>query len=306
LKFRFIDEQRITYPVRLLCKTLGVSSSGYYSWRRRGPSHRAETDRQLQRRICHIHEESRRLYGSPKIHAQLRQEGICCSRKRVIRLMRQGGISSRRRRCFKRTTRRNAAHPVAPNRLNQHFQATRPDQVWLADITYVPTGEGWLYLAVVMDLFSRRVLGWAMDAHMTEALTHRALMMAVTTRKTLPGQVMHHSDRGSQYTSAGYQALLAKQQMQVSMSGVGNCYDNAPMESFFSLLKTELIHHERYDSRHTARTSIFAYIETFYNRRRIHGAIAFMTPFAFEQQWRRTTSRMVVVPGSSLSFPTVH
>lgn len=273
-----------------LCKTLGVSRSGYYGWRQRSPSHRAKRDQELQRRIYRIHQESRGLYGSPKIHEQLRQEGIRCSRKRVIRLMRQRSISSRRRRCFKRTTRRNRADPVAPNRLKQCFEAKRPDQIWLADITYVPTDEGWLYLAAVMDLFSRRILGWAMAARMTDALTHRALSMAVSTRNSLPAQLIHHSDRGSQYTSATYRALLAKQKMQVSMSGVGNCYDNAPIESFFSLLKTELIHHERYDSRQSARTSIFDYIESFYNPTRIHSALAYMSPLAFELRWRQIDS----------------
>ncbi len=251
-------------------------------------------DQQLQRRIGQIHRASRGLYGSPKIHEQLRQEGMCCSRKRVIRLMRQAGISSRRCRCFKRTTCRNPAHPVAPNQLNQHFKVEQLDQVWLADITYVPTAEGWLYLAVVMDLCSRRILGWAMAARMSTRLTRSALTMAISTRKILPAQVTHHSDRGSQYTGADYQVLLAKAQMQVSMSGVGNCYDNAPMESFFSLLKTELVHHERYASRRAARTSIFDYIEAFYNRKRIHGAIDYMAPVVFEQQWQRTTSRTVV------------
>ena len=274
-----------------MCQVLGVSSSGYYEWRRRGPSHRAQFDQRLQRRICRIHQESRQRYGSPKIHEQLRQEGIRCGRNRVIRLMRLANISSKRRRRYTCTTRRNAAHPVAPNRLQQRFATTQPNQVWLADITYVPTAEGWLYLAVVMDLYSRRILGWAMDARMSEALAHKALKMAVSTRKTIPDKIMHHSDRGSQYTSADYQALLAKQKMQVSMSGVGNCYDNAPMESFFSLLKTELVHHERYRSRRAARTSIFDYIEVFYNRKRIHGSIAYMTPVAFEQQWRCTAAR---------------
>ena len=287
--------------MRFMCLVLGVSRSGFYSWRQRGPSNRKQSDQQLQRRICHIHQESRECYGSPKIYKQLRQEGIRCGRNRIIRLMRLANISSKRRRRTKCTTRRNAAHPVAPNRLKQRFVATRPNQVWLADITYVPTAEGWLYLAVVMDLFSRRILGWAMDARMTEALPHKALMMAVSTRKTLPDKVMHHSDRGSQYTSADYQALLAKQKMRVSMSGVGNCYDNAPMESFFSLLKTELIHHEHYDSRLAARTSIFDYIETFYNRKRIHGSIAYMTPMAFEEQWRCTASQTKRTPALAMS-----
>ena len=281
---------RSEYPVAFMCRVLGVTSSGYYAWRSRGPSRRAEADRVLQRRIEEIHQASRGIYGSPKIHEQLRQEGIRCSRKRVIRLMRCANISSKRKRCYKRTTRRNAAHPVAPNHLNQQFKAMAPNQVWLADITYIPTGEGWLYLATIMDLFSRRILGWAMDARMTASLTNKALTMAVNTRQQVPDKLLHHSDRGSQYTSGDYQTLLGQHKMLASMSGVGNCYDNAPMESFFSLLKTELVHHERYPTRTIARTSIFEYIESFYNRQRIHGAISYMTPISFERQWRRTTS----------------
>ena len=285
MKFKFIDRHRSDYPVVCMCRVLGVSSSGYYAWRQRGPSHRAQGDQVLLRRIQHIHQESRGIYGSPKIHERLRQAGIGCSRKRVIRLMKLANISSKRRRSHKRTTRRNGAHPVAPNRLKQQFEATKPNQIWLTDITYIRTEQGWLYLAVVLDLFSRRIVGWSMDARMTEALTHKALTMAIASRQEMPDNLLHHSDRGSQYTSADYQALLAQNNMLASMSGVGNCYDNAPMESFFSLLKTELVHHERYSSRRDARTSIFDYIEVFYNRKRIHGAIGYMTPISFEKHW---------------------
>jgi putative transposase len=231
-----------------------------------------------------IHAESRGVYGSPKIHQQLRQEGWRCSRKRIIRLMRQAKLQAKRQRGWKRTTRRNPTHPAAANQLQQHFVATRPNQIWLADLTYVPSGEGWLYLATVMDLFSRRIVGWAMAAHMSDALTQQALRMALTSRTVSPQQLLHHSDRGSQYTSAAYQRLLADHQIHVSMSGVGNCYDNAPMESFFSLLKTELVYHERYPTRQAARTSLFDYIEVFYNRQRIHGALGYLTPHHFEQQ----------------------
>jgi transposase InsO family protein len=285
MKFKFIDRYRSDYPVVCMCRVLGVSSSGYYAWRQRGPSRRAEMDQVLQRRIQRIHQESRGIYGSPKIHERLRQEGIRCSRKRVIRLMKLANISSRRRRSYKHTTRRNVAHPVAPNRLKQQFVATKPNEIWLTDITYIRTEEGWLYLAAVLDLFSRRILGWSMAARMTETLTHKALQMAIASRQEMPDNLLHHSDRGSQYTSADYQALLVQNNMLASMSGVGNCYDNAPMESFFSLLKTELVHHERYSSRRDARTSIFDYIEVFYNRKRIHGAIGYMTPTSFEQRW---------------------
>jgi len=225
-----------------MCKALGVSSSGYYAWRRRPLSRRAEADQVLQRRIEAIHAASRGIYGSPKIHARLQQEGLNCSRKRVIRLMRQAHVCAKRQRCFKRTTQCDPAHTPAPNRLKQSFVATQPNQVWLADISYVRTAEGWLYLAAVMVLYSRRILGWAMNASMSDALTQRALTMALARRPLKPQHLIHHSDRGSQYTSGSYQDLLGRHQLQVSMSGTGNCYDNAPMESFFSLLKTELAH----------------------------------------------------------------
>ena len=266
-----------------MCQTLGVSTSGYYAWHSRRPSRRAESDQALQRRITTIHTESRGIYGSPKIHQQLRQEGWRCSRKRVVRLMRQAKLRAKRHRCCQRTTRRNPAQPAAPNQLQQHFVATCPNQIWLADLTYVPTAEGWLYLATVMDLFSRRIVGWAMAAHMTDELTQQALRMALAQRTVSPQQLLHHSDRGSQYTSAAYQQLLADRQVRVSMSSVGNCYDNAPMESFFALLKTELVYHERYLTRQAARTSLFDYIEAFYNRQRIHSALGYLSPHHFEQ-----------------------
>jgi putative transposase len=231
-----------------------------------------------------IHAASRGVYGSPKIHQQLRQEGWRCSRKRVIRLMRQANLCAKRQRCFKRSTRRNPAHPVAPNQLKQRFVAACPNQIWLADLTFIPTDEGWLYLATVMDLFSRRIIGWAMAARMTDELSQQALRMALLQRPVSPQPLLHHSDQGSQYTSAAYQRLLAAHHIQVSMSGVGNCYDNAPMESFFSLLKMELVYHERYATRQAAKTSIFDYIEVFYNRQRMHSALGYLSPDQFEQQ----------------------
>jgi putative transposase len=274
-----------------MCKTLCVSSSGYYAWRRRPLSRRAKVDQVLQRRIKAIHAESRGIYGSPKIHALLQQEGLNCSRKRVIRLMRQADLRAKRQRCFKRTTQRDPAHSAAPNRLKQNFVATQPNQVWLADITYIRTAEGWLYLAAVMDLYSRRILGWAMNSRMSDMLTQRALTMALERRPIKPQQLIHHSDRGTQYTSGSYQELLGRHQVQVSMSGTGNCYDNAPMESFFSLLKTELVYHERYATRQAARTSLFDYIEVFYNRQRIHGSTDYLSPAAYEARWLHSSSQ---------------
>ena len=285
----------------MLCRALGVSTSGYYAWRSRRPSQRAESDQALQRRITTIHAESRGIYGSPKIHQQLRQEGWRCSRKRVIRLMRQAKLRAKRHRCCKRTTRRNPSHPAAPNQLKQHFVATCPNQIWLADLTFIPTAEGWLYLATVMDLFSRRIVGWAMAARMTDELTQQALRMALAQRTVSPQQLLHHSDRGSQYTSAAYQQLLADQQVLVSMSSVGNCYDNAPMESFFSLLKTELVYHEQYATRQVARTSIFDYIEVFYNRQRIHSALGYLSPEHFEQQFLARHDSTTATAGSAAS-----
>lgn len=273
-----------------MCQVLDVSTSGYYDWRDRPPSRREQQDKVLLRQIQKIHQAGRGTYGSPKIHKVLRQMGYRCGRNRVIRLRKQAGLQAKRLRCFKRTTRRNQADAIAPNLLKQRFVATAPNQIWLADITCVPTQEGWLYLAAVLDLFSRRVVGWAMDDHMRDELTQKALQMAIRQRSPRLENLVHHSDRGSQYTSGEYQALLADHGITVSMSGTGNCYDNAPMESFFSLLKTELVHHERYQTRQEAKTSLFDYIECFYNRQRIHGSIDFMSPERFEQRWRQTTA----------------
>ena len=273
-----------------MCQVLNVSTSGYYDWQERPPSKREQQDKILLRQIQKIHQAGRGTYGSPKIHKVLRQMGYRCGRNRVIRLRKQAGLRANRMRCFKRTTRRNQADAAAPNLLKQRFEAKAPNQIWLADITGIPTQEGWLYLAAVLDLFSRRVVGWAMDDHMRDELTQNALEMAIHQRSPGLENLMHHSDRGSQYTSGEYQALLADHGITVSMSGTGNCYDNAPMESFFSLLKTELVHHERYQTRQEAKISLFDYIECFYNRQRVHSSIDFMSPERFEQRWRQTTA----------------
>jgi len=284
--FAFIDDHRQSYPIVLLCKALGISASDYYAWRRRPLSRRAEGDCVLQRRIAAIHAASRGIYGSPKIHAQLQQEGLACSRKRVIRLMRQAHVCAKRQRCFKRTTRRNPAHTPAPNRLEQHFAAAQPDQVWLADITYICTAEGWLYLAAVMDLFTRAIVGWSMADHLQATLVEQALLMALGRRRPT-GNVLHHSDQGSQYTSDLIQSLLAAHHIQVSMSGVGNCYDNAPMESFFGRLKTECVT-APFATRAEARLVIFEHIEVWYNRQRLHSALGFLSPATFEQRHYET------------------
>lgn len=296
MKFQFIAMHRQSYPVRAMCAVLGVSPSGYYAWRGRRRSRRSREDEALLAQLQALHQASRQVYGSPKLHQALRRQGIRCSRKRVIRLMRQAGMRAKRQRCYKRTTQRNRNHTAAPNQLQQRFQAPAPNRVWLSDITLIATQEGWLYLAVVMDLFSRRIIGWSMAERMTEALTQQALRMAIRQRSPLLGnkeaQLLHHSDQGSQYTSRNYQALLAQHGLTVSMSSTGNCYDNAPPESFFASLKTELVYHQRYQTRQQAKTELFAYMEGFYNRQRIHGALGYLSPAEYERHWYSTASMM--------------
>lgn len=282
MSYRFIQEHQATYPVRMMCRVLQVSPSGYYRWCKQPQSQRAQQDQYLLGHIKMVHEQSRQIYGSPKIQQALRQQGIRCGRNRVMRLMRQAGLVSKRPRCFTRTTQANPQHRYAPNQLQQNFATTAPNQVWLSDITYIATAEGWLYLATVLDLYSRRIVGWAMAAHMTDSLTCQALQMALRQRKPQAHTLLHHSDRGSQYTSATFQQLLADHHITVSMSGTGNCYDNAPMESFFAQLKTEWVYHCRYPSRQAAKTSIFAYIEGFYNTQRLHSALDYCSPTQLE------------------------
>jgi putative transposase len=284
--------------VKVMCHCLGLSSSGYYSWRGRPQSHRAQANEELLDEIRAIHQAGRGTYGSPKVHQILRKRGKHCSRKRVARIMRLNGIVAKRQRIFKRTTRQHASRPVAANHLSQQFTTTQPNQVWLADITYIRTKEGWLYLAAVIDLFSRQIIGWSMSKRMMDDLTLTALQMAVRKRLRSSldpaSKLMHHSDRGSQYTSKDYQRLLTQYGIQVSMSSTGNCYDNAPMESFFALLKTELVHHERYATRQEARTSVFDYIEVFYNRQRVHSAIDYQTPAEYESCWCKSAEKVEI------------
>jgi transposase InsO family protein len=276
-----MSEHEVKYRVRSMCRVLNVSASGYYAWRRRRPSRRAEANAALVEQIRDIHRASRRTYGSPRVHAALRRRGLACGRNRVARLMRREGLVGRspRRRC-PRTTQSAPGNPVAPNVLAQDFTAERPDQKWVADITYVDTAEGWLYLAPVLDLFSRKVVGWSMSNHLYSSLVEDALHMAATRRRPAPG-LLHHSDRGTQYTSAAYQQQLADLQCQVSMSRTGNCYDNAVMESFFSTLKSECLTGQ-FQTRAQARTAIFEFIEVWYNRHRLHSSLGYLSPEEFE------------------------
>ena len=278
MRFRLIEDQRDVWPVRVMCDALGVSPSSYYAWRSRPESPRKIANRELLVDIRRVHTDHRGRYGAPRIHAELRAEGRTVSRKRVERIMRRHGIRARVPRRYRVcTTDSKHSLPVAANLLDRNFVAEKPNQVWLADITYIPTGEGWLYLAVILDLFTRKVVGWAMREHMRAELTMAALTMAIQRRRPGPGLV-HHSDRGSQYAAGDYCNILQAATITQSMSRKGNCWDNAPMESFFGTLKTELVHQRDYPDRDTARRDLFAYIEAYYNRRRIHSALGYITP----------------------------
>lgn len=268
-----------------MCQILGVSRSGFYAWKRCPESVRAREDRRLTERIEAVHRHSRRTYGSPRVHAQLRADGERCGKNRIARLMRQAGIRSKVARKFRPTTQSSHSLPVAANQLNQNFWVEAPNAVWVADITFIHTRQGWLYLASILDLYSRMVVGWAMDKTLSRQLALDALEMALRRRRPEAGLV-HHSDRGGQYCSYEFQKRLQAVGMICSMSRRGDCYDNAVMESFFHTLKTELVHHHAYQSRKEARASIFDYIEVFYNRQRLHSSIGYRTPTELERQFQ--------------------
>lgn len=287
MKFAFVKRERQRYPLWLLCRALGVSVSGYYRWHKQQgvvTAHQ-KANQQLTAAIHTIHASSYGTYGSPRVHAQLRAEGWSCSKQRVERLMRRTGLRGKcKRRARPLTTQSQHSLPVAENLLNRKFVATQPNQKWTGDITYIPTAQGWLYLAVILDLFSRKVVGWAMDTTMSADLVKRALQSALTTRR--PGKgLLHHTDRGSQYASHPYQKLLQGQHIQVSMSRRGDCYDNAVTESFFASLKVERVRDQRYASPAEAKLDIFRYIEVFYNRCRLHSTLGYLSPDQFEQRF---------------------
>jgi putative transposase len=287
MKFQFIDDHQQEWPVRVLCGALQVSPSGYYAWRSRPESPRASANRRLLEDVRRLHVQHHGRYGSPRMHAALRAESRSVGRGRIERLMRRHGIRAAASRRFRpATTDSRHGLPVAPNLLEQRFAASIPNQVWLADITYVPTGEGWLYLAAVLDLATRKVVGWAMRDHLRTELAATALLMAMQRQRPPPGLV-HHSDRGSQYAAGEYRQLLGDAGFRASMSRTGNCYDNAPMESFFHTLKVELVHQRRWATRDKARRELFAYIEGYYNRQRLHSALGYLAP---EQAERRMAS----------------
>ena len=282
MSFRFIEDHRDSYSVRLMCAVLEVSPAGYYAWRERPASERVAANTTLLAAIRRVHHDSGSRYGSPRVHAVLRAQGRGVSRGRFERLMRRHGIraimASPRR---VRTTDSRHGLPIAPNLVNRNFTAAAANRIWLADITYIPTAEGWLYLAAIMDLFSRKIVGWAMRDHMQVELASSALAMAIQQQRPEAG-LIHHSDRGVQYASRDYRDALSAAGITASMSRKADCYDNAPMESFFHTLKTELVHHREYQTRAEAQRDIFAFIAGFYNRARLHSAIGYIAPIEVE------------------------
>jgi putative transposase len=284
VRYRFIQAEKAVYPVGVLCRVLDVARSGFYAWCQRPMSMRAQENQGLVTHIRACYQASRGRYGSPRVHQDLRAHGLQVGRHRVARLMRLHGLCSvSRRRAWRRPVMAAPAIAVA-NALRRQFVATRPNQKWAGDITYVPTRQGWLYVAVLMDLYSRRIVGWAMDDQATTTLTLSALEMALQQR-SVPVGLLHHSDRGSQYGAVAYQQRLAACGIQCSMSRPGNCWDNAVVESFFATLKTELlVNAHPYPTRQDVRTAIFEYVEGFYNRSRRHSTLGYLSPVEFEQR----------------------
>jgi putative transposase len=282
MKFPFISENRGIFRVGRMCNVLDVSRSGYYFWLKRPESLRKKVNRKLALQIRVIHNQKfKKVYGSPRIHKELSDKGVSCSRNRVARIMKQEGIRAIVPRKYKATTDSKHNLPVAPNLLKQVFDVKEPNKVWLADITYIATVEGWLYLASIMDLGSCRIKGWSMNKRITKELTLDALKMAICNYPATEG-IIHHSDRGSQYASLDYQKHLKDNGLIGSMSRKGNCWDNAPIESFFHTLKTEWVYRFKYKTRQEAKTSLFDYIEIFYNRQRRHSALQYMNPCQYE------------------------
>ncbi len=284
MRFACISTEKAFAPVATLCRVLEVTRSGYYAWLARGPSDHAADDQKLALEIAAVHKASGDTYGSPRVHAELLAKGFDVSRKRVARIMSELGLRSRRKRRFKATTDSKHALPVADNVLDRQFEVDAPDVAWVTDITYVWTDEGWLYLAAILDLFSRRVVGHAMSERIDRALVIEALRVAVGRRAPNAG-LLHHSDRGSQYASGDYQDALRDRGVVCSMSRKGNCWDNAVAESFFATLKTECIYARRFATRAEAREAIFDFIEAFYNRRRLHSTLGYVSPMEFEMKF---------------------
>jgi putative transposase len=284
MKFQFIESHQATWPIAIQCRVLAVSRSGYYAWRKRSPSRSSQRREDLTRRILQVHQRRHQgCYGSPRIQQELVAEGCPCNRKTVAKLMKKAGIQASTVRKFRvQTTDSNHGHAVAENLVNRNFTPSGKNIAWVADITYIPTAEGWVYLAAVEDLYSRKIVGWSLSERIDSRLVTDALQMAL--QRELPAEgLLTHSDRGVQYASDHYQRVLRQAGITCSMSRKGNCWDNAPMESFFATLKKELVHQRHYHTRAEARQSLFEYIETFYNRVRRHSTLGYLSPIMFEQ-----------------------
>lgn len=274
----------VEFPVAAVCRVLGVSRSGYYDWLERQPSARELANQKLLLAIAQVHEDSRQTYGSPRVTHTLKRHHHACGRHRVARLMRRAGLRAWPKRAFRpKTTEGKHPLPIAPNRLRSEPPPAEPNRVWVSDITYIATAQGWVYLAAVMDLWSRKVVGWAAADHLRAELAQEALTRALRTRRPPPG-LIHHSDRGIQYASGPYRACLRAHGLVPSMSAAGHCYDNAAMESFWSTLKSELIHRRDWQTREEVELALFDYVETFYNPRRLHSSLCFRSPVEFENQ----------------------
>ena len=283
MRFAFIEAEKALYPVLVLCRVMQVGRSGFYAWLRRAPSARTQADAVLQSKIDRAFRGSRGTYGSPRIRAQLNAEGVKVSKRRVARLMRRRGLCGLRKARFTRTTDSRHKLPIAPNLLARNFTATAPNAVWVTDVTFIWTLQGWLYLAALLDLYSRRVVGWAMSAHNDQALVLKALNMALCRRRP-PQGLIHHSDRGSVYCGTAYLAMLKAHGIKPSMSRKGDCWDNAVAESFFGTLKQELLFRRQLEPRRTAQTAIFEFLEAYYNRKRRHSTLGFLSPVDFEER----------------------
>lgn len=282
MKYAWIEQHQHAFRVGAMCDALEVSRSGYYEWLDRSPSAHQQKDQQLREQIEHYFEQGRGTYGTRRIQRLLAEDGQRVSRRRIGRLMGEAQLRCKTRKKFRPPNDSAPESRVAANVLERRFEATAPDRAYVGDITYVPTGEGWLYLAVVIDLFSRAVVGWSMAENMRAELVEQALMMAIERRRPLPGLIMH-TDRGSQYGADSYLGILEAYDIRPSMSRKGNCWDNAVAESFFHSLKTELIHLESFDNREQAQRAIFEYIEVFYNRQRRHSSLDYLAPLVYEQ-----------------------
>ena len=277
-----MEKHRNEFPIQAMCRVLGVSRSGYYAWRKREPSQRARENADMTATMKDLHQKSGGTYGSPRLHQALIKLGWRCGRHRVARLMKKHGLAGRTPRRYLRTTQADGKRSVLPDLIQRDFSATQPNQKWVADVTYLATKEGWLYLAAVMDLYSRSIVGWSMQPYMTAGLVCNALRMGVSNRHP-PAELIHHSDRGSQYTSQAFQNLLTSQHMRPSVGRTGDCYDNAVMESFFASLKRECVQQRIFSTRRQAKLEVFKYIEVFYNRHRLHSTLGYCSPLEFER-----------------------